>query len=133
MRTPSLKDYAISLYWDTRAGYYVAEVPAIPTCAADGATPADAIAALEITFAIMKEAYSDEKLSLPKPADTLPVATLGRASEVLNLSQVAQRAGMSPQTLASKLQRGTPLKPDEARAISRALHAAGLYLGAKAS
>jgi len=133
MRSPSIKNYPVTLYWDTRAGYYVAEIPDIPTCAADGPTPAEALAALESTFAVMKEAYAEEKLSLPKPKDALSLETLGKAAEVLNVSRVAQRAGISPQTLASKLQRGTPLKSDEARAISRALHDVGLQLAAKAS
>ncbi len=133
MRSPSIKNYPVTLYWDTRAGYYVAEIPDIPTCAADGPTPAEALAALESTFAVMKEAYAEEKLSLPKPKDALSLETLAKAAEVLNVSRVAQRAGISPQTLASKLQRGTPLKSDEARAISRALHDVGLQLAAKAS
>ena len=133
MRNQSIKNYPVTLYWDTRAAYYVAEIPDIPTCAADGPTPAEALAALESTFAVMKEAYSEEKLALPKPKDALPLETLGKAAEVLNVSRVAQRAGISPQTLASKLQRGTPLKPDEARAIARALHDAGLQFAAKAS
>lgn len=129
MRSHSIKDYAVSLTWDDRAGYYVAEIPDISTCSADGPTPADAIAALEETFAVMKEAYAEEKLAFPHPKEALPVATLGKAADVLNVSRVAQRAGISPQTLASKLQRGTPLKPAEARAISRALNAVGLHLG----
>ncbi len=133
MRSRSIKDYEVSLYYDSRAGYYVAEIPSIPTCAADGPTPAAAIAALETTFAVMKEAYAEEKLSLPEPTAALPVEVLSRASEVLNMSQVAQRAGISPQTLASKLQRLTPLKPSEARAISRALSQSGVRVIAKAS
>lgn len=133
MRNLSFKHYPVMLYWDARAGYYVAEIPDIPTCAADGPTPAEALAALESTFAVMKEAYFEEKLPLPRPKDTLPVETLGKAAEVLNLSRIAQRSGISPQTLASKLQRRTPLKPAEARAISRTLHDVGLQFTVKAS
>jgi predicted RNase H-like HicB family nuclease len=133
MRSRSFKDYEVALYYDPRAGYYVAEIPNIPTCAADGPTPAEAIAALETTFAVMKEAYAEEKLTLPQPKAALPVESLNRAADVLNMSRVAQRAGMSPQTLASKMQRGTPLKPGEARRITRALGAAGVHVAAKAS
>ena len=53
MRNLSFKNYPVTLYWDARAGYYVAEIPDIPTCAADGPTPAEALAALESTFAVM--------------------------------------------------------------------------------
>jgi predicted RNase H-like HicB family nuclease len=61
----SFKDYDVRLYWDDRASYFVAEVAEIPTCAADGTTPSEALANLEGTFAILKRAYAEQKLSLP--------------------------------------------------------------------
>jgi predicted RNase H-like HicB family nuclease len=30
-----IKDYAIKIHWDGRAGYFVAEILEIPTCSAD--------------------------------------------------------------------------------------------------
>ena len=69
MRHTSTEEYAVTLRWDSRARYYVAEIPDIPTCAADGHTEADAIAALEATFALVKKAYADKELRLPKPTN----------------------------------------------------------------
>ncbi len=56
---PNIKDYKIHVYWDSRAQYFVAE---IPTCAADGASPAEAISNLLETFEVLKEAYAEEGL-----------------------------------------------------------------------
>jgi predicted RNase H-like HicB family nuclease len=36
----TIKDYAVQVTWDDRAGYFVAEIPEILTCAADGKTQA---------------------------------------------------------------------------------------------
>jgi predicted RNase H-like HicB family nuclease len=57
--TATIKDYRIHLYWDDRAKYFVAEVPDLPTCAADGATREEALSNLAKTFAVLKEAYSE--------------------------------------------------------------------------
>jgi len=43
----TIKDYAVQVTWDDRAGYFVAEIPEIPTCAADGKTQAEAFATLK--------------------------------------------------------------------------------------
>jgi predicted RNase H-like HicB family nuclease len=39
----TIKDYDIHVYWDNRAEYFVAEIPEIYTCAADGATQSEAV------------------------------------------------------------------------------------------
>jgi len=51
---------------------------------------------------------------------------------MLNLTAVAKKAGIPAQTLFAKLRRGTALKDEEVRVITRALNQAGLHLMAKA-
>ena len=129
--TSTIKDYGIHVYWDERAGYFVAEIPEVPTCAADGATQAEALANLEETFAVLKEAYAEENLSFPYPQPDLSVSArqLAEASEVIKISRLAELAGIPVQTLASKLKRGTELNVGESRKIARALKNHGLAMG----
>lgn len=124
----TIKDYAVQVYWDDRAGYFVAEISEIPTCAADGATQAEALSNLEETFAVLKEAYVEEGVVIPTPTSprSISVEQLSELSGLVKISRLAELAGIPGQTLATKLRRGTPFSVAEARKISRALRAHGL-------
>lgn len=128
--SPSIKDYAVQVYWDDRAKYFVAEIPEIPTCAADGSTQAEAFANLEETFAVMKEAYLEEGLAMPAPNPQLPisVAALSAVSPLVKVSKVAELAGIPVQTLATKVKRGTEFSLGEARKISQTLSEHGVTI-----
>lgn len=128
MPTNTIKDYAVQVYWDERAGYFVAEIPEIPTCAADGATQAEAMANLEETFAVLKEAYVEEGLTVPAPhpSRALSVQQLAGLSDLVKISKLAELAGIPGQTLATKLKRRTPFSIGESRSLSRALKEHGL-------
>jgi predicted RNase H-like HicB family nuclease len=67
----TIKDYVVQVYWDKRGGYFVAEIPEILTCAADGPTQAEAMANLEEAFVVMREAYAEDGLLLPKPNSSM--------------------------------------------------------------
>lgn len=126
----TIRDYDIHVYWDSRAEYFVAEIPEILTCAADGATQAEAISNLEETFAVLKESYAEDGLSIPGPKPELPISVreLSALSDVVKISRLAELAGIPGQTLATKLKRGTEFNVGESRKIARTLGERGLTL-----
>jgi predicted RNase H-like HicB family nuclease len=130
----TIKDYAVQVYWDGRAGYFVAEIPEIPTCAADGSTQGEALANLEATFAVMKEAYQEEGLEMPGSSPQLPisVAALSAISPLVKIAKVAQLSGIPVQTLATKVKRGTEFSVGESRRIARTLSEHGVTINATA-
>jgi predicted RNase H-like HicB family nuclease len=124
----TIKDYDLHVYWDSRAEYYVAEIPEIYSCAADGPTHCEAVANLEETFAVLKEAYAEEKLDFPRPNPQLPISVreLSEMSDVVKISRLAEIAGIPGQTLATKLKRGTEFDAGQSRKLVRALSDRGL-------
>src|SRR5271154_5537067 len=130
--TTTIKDYDIHVYWDSRAEYFVAEIPEILSSAADGATQAEAVSNLQETFAVLKEAYTEDGLSIPRPKPELPISVreLSALADVVKISRLAELAGIPGQTLATKLKRGTEFNIGESRKIARTLDERGLTLNA---
>ncbi len=128
--TPTIKDYDIHVYWDSRSEYFVAEIPEILTCAADGATQVEAVSNLEETFAVLKEAYVEEGMAFPRPNPELPISVqeLSVLSKVVKISRLAELAGIPGQTLATKLKRGTEFDVGESRKIARTLEECGIAI-----
>jgi len=126
----TIKDYQVTIRWDERAGYFIAEIPEIPTCAADGEIQVEALNNLHQTFAVLKEAYVEEQLELPAPNPALPVsvAQLSDASAVVKVSKVAELAGINVQTLAAKVKRGTEFSVSESQEIAKALASHGVVI-----
>jgi predicted RNase H-like HicB family nuclease len=67
-----VRDYLVQIYWDNRAGYYVAEIPDIPTCSADAPTRVLALKRLEDTFHLLAAEYRRKECKLPKPRPRQP-------------------------------------------------------------
>ncbi len=114
-----MKDYHIELTWSGENQWWVADIPDIPFCATDGATPEEALMALNETFEVLQEVYEEDSESFPEPKKPpLPtIETLKEASKYLKISRIAESVGMNPHTLQTKLKRGSPLKEEEASKI----------------
>jgi predicted RNase H-like HicB family nuclease len=63
--------YEIILYWSSEDDAFIAEVPELAGCAADGATRQEAIAAAEIVIAEWLETARELGRSIPQPKGRL--------------------------------------------------------------
>ena len=63
--------YEIVLYWSKPDGAYIAEVPELPGCAADGATYQEALANVEVFIQEWIETARELGRSIPKPRERL--------------------------------------------------------------
>lgn len=59
--------YEINLYWSSDDRAFIAEVPDLPGCAADGATRQEAIANIETVIAEWIETARELGRSIPEP------------------------------------------------------------------
>lgn len=120
-----LRDYPVSMYYDSKKEYFVAYVPSIPSCAADGATTASAIANLEETFAVLKESYLEEGMEFPSPTPTagfqVTAETLKRIQKTVKIAAIAAKADIPAQTLVTKIRRGTAFTVVESQRLERAI------------
>lgn len=67
---PELR-YEVVLNWSETDEAFVAEVPELPGCAADGATYAEALAAVEVVAREWIEAASELGRPIPTPKERL--------------------------------------------------------------
>ncbi len=124
------KDYSVWIYWHEKYQVFVAEIPDIMFCTGEGETQENAIADLRETYSLLQEVADKEGKSLPPPSrygDITP-ELLGRAATVLNLSGLARKAGMSNQTLISKLKRRTRFTELEMKSINATLLRDGINI-----
>jgi len=66
--------YEIVLYWSKADGAYIAEVPELPGCAADGETRQEALAAVEVVIAEWIETAKELGRPIPEPRGRLMFA-----------------------------------------------------------
>ena len=92
-----MKDYNIELTWSEDNQWWVADIPDIPFCAADGPTPEKALIALNETFEVLHEVYEDDDESFPEPKKPpLPtIESLKEASKYLKISRIAETVGIA--------------------------------------
>jgi predicted RNase H-like HicB family nuclease len=70
---PSVQ-YEIVLYWSNEDQAFIAEVPELPGCAADGATYQDALANVEVVIREWIETAQELGRSIPEPRGRLMYA-----------------------------------------------------------
>ena len=63
--------YEMILYWSDEDGAFIAEVPELPGCAADGATRQDAVAAAEVVISEWLETARELGRPIPEPKGRL--------------------------------------------------------------
>ena len=63
--------YEIDIYWSDSDGAFVAEVPELPGCAADGATYGEALAAAQEAIATWIDTARDLGRAIPAPSQRL--------------------------------------------------------------
>lgn len=63
--------YEVIIYWSTEDAAFIAEVPELPGCAADGATYQDALANVEGIIREWIETAREEERPIPEPKGRL--------------------------------------------------------------
>ena len=107
--------YQIQLDWDAEDEIWVARVPVLPGCSAHGETQEEALREINEAIACYLEAELGANASFVPP--TPDIATLTKASKVLNKTQVAHLLGIEPRTLNARIRNGTPFRPGEAEKL----------------
>lgn len=105
---------------------WIASVPELPGCMADGETQEDALRATDVAI----EAWLGEARRLGRniPREKPTIDSLERLASVLNISSFARMMGISTRTLHSKIERKAPLTHEEAEKVERVLDELGLAL-----
>jgi predicted RNase H-like HicB family nuclease len=66
--------YEVIIYWSDEDNAFVAEVPELPACMADGATYADAVAAVQVVIREWIETAEELGRQVPEPRGRLVFA-----------------------------------------------------------
>ncbi len=104
---------------------FIARVPALPGCVADGETAAEA--AKEVCLAMEGHLAARSENGMSIPEDPI-LHRLREVSKLLNISEIARESGISKSTLRTKIQRGTQFTEDEGARITHVLETKGLQL-----
>ena len=62
-----MSDYHINIFWSDEDGGYIADIPDLRACSAFGASPAEALAQVEIAKAAWLEAARADGKPIPVP------------------------------------------------------------------
>jgi predicted RNase H-like HicB family nuclease len=116
--------YAVFISYSEEDEGYVARVPALKYCTAFGETREAATREIEVAIEGWLETAEENNIPIPPAGPT--TEELFEASPVLNLKEIARRAGIPGQTLYTKVRRKSELRPEESDAVANALSDSGL-------
>lgn len=122
--TATMRDSILPAVEGARQALIRAGVPALRGVVAYGATPEKAVREVAIAAELWLAAAAKHGKTIPTPDASLE--RLASMAPVLNMAAVARESGISPQTLASKLQRGSSLSPSERVSIGNTLGSYGI-------
>lgn len=111
--------YLVKIWYEEPDRSYIAEVPALPGCISYGDTYAEAAHNVEEAMGVWLDSAARHKDPVPEP--DLAAEEIARFGPVINVAELARRAGLNQHTLASKLRRKTRFSDKEAKAIRKAL------------
>jgi predicted RNase H-like HicB family nuclease len=116
--------YQITVRWSSQDAAYEAAVPALRGCLAYGDTPEEAVREVTTAAELWLEAATKHRKPVPAPDTSLE--RLAAIAPLLNMAALARQSGISPQTLASKLQRGSSLSDSERTSLGSTLGSYGI-------
>jgi predicted RNase H-like HicB family nuclease len=116
--------YQFTVAWSEEDQAYEATVPALRYVVAYGDTPEEAIK--EVTTSARAALNVMEKEGKALPALDATLDRVMSLQPLLNVSAIAKTAGISVQTLSSKIKRGTAFTPDESSRIGKIFTAHGI-------
>lgn len=119
MNNTTIMKYLTKIYWSDDDEAYVAEVPALPGCAAHGDSYEEAARNVHEAMNAWLECARHHGDPIPEP--DLVAEEIARFSGILNISKLARLAGMNKHTLASKLRRHSRFTNEEAGGIRKAI------------
>ena len=111
--------YTINIEWSDEDASFIATVPQLPGCMADGPTEEAALA--EAKRAIQDWLETARAINRPIPLPPPTIESLARASALLNKSAIARLIGLEQRTLNARIKNRTPLTPKEAERLQSAL------------
>lgn len=118
--------YSKTLEWSDADNAWIAGAPELPGCKADGETPEEALAELEIVIAEWLE--EAQRIGNPLPAPLPSIESIALASPYLNTSAIARDLGIAPRTFCARISNRTPLRRQEAERLRENLNKHNLVL-----
>ncbi len=119
-------NYDINLKWSDQDQAWIALVPDLPGCMADGETPEEALA--EIRKSIHDWLDESARIGYPIPVPPPTIENIAKAGDLLNKSALARLLGIGPRTLSARIERRTPLSEEESKRFQKVLSEHGVCL-----